>query len=114
MDESILTSIKLMVGIEEDDDSFDTDIIGYINMAFALLRRIGAGPDDGFIITDDTTAWKDFSDDKIVFALSKCYVYQKVKLEFDPSSMSSAVIEAMKRSNAEIEWTLNAHLEMKG
>lgn len=111
MDESILASIKLMVGIEEDDDSFDTDIITFINMAFALLRRVGAGPDDGFIITDDTTTWEEFSDDKLVFALSKTYVYQKVKLEFDPSSMSSAVIDAMKRSNAEIEWTLNVHVD---
>lgn len=114
MDESILTSIKLMVGIEEDDDSFDTDIIGFINAAFALLRRIGAGPKEGFIITDESTTWKEFSDDKVVFALAKVYVYQKVRLEFDSSSMSSAVIEAMKRSNAEIEWTLNTHIETEG
>ena len=114
MDESILTSIKVMVGIEEDDDSFDTDIISFINNAFALLRRVGAGPKEGFIINDDTTTWSEFTDDKVVFALSKTYVYQKVKLEFDATSLSSAVIEAMKRSNAETEYTLNLHVETKG
>lgn len=111
MDESILTSIKQMVGIEEDDDSFDGDIISYINMAFALLRRVGAGPEEGFIITDDLTIWSAFTEDKVVFALAKTYVYQKVKLEFDSSSLSSSVIEALKRSNAEIEWTLNIYVD---
>ena len=111
MDESILASIKPLVNIEEDDDSFDSDLISYINMAFALLKRVGAGPDEGFIITDDTTTWGEFTKDKIVFALAKTYVGQKVRLEFDPSSLSSAVIEAMKRSNAEIEWTLNIHVD---
>ena len=111
MDESILASIKPLVNIEEDDDSFDSDLVSYINMAFALLKRVGAGPDEGFIITDDTTTWREFTNDKIVFALAKTYVGQKVRLEFDPSSLSSAVIEAMKRSNAEIEWTLNIHVD---
>jgi hypothetical protein len=111
MDESILASIKPFANVEEDDDSFDSELIGYINTAFALLRRIGAGPKEGFIITDDTTTWREFTDDKVVFALAKTYVGQKVKLEFDISSLSSAVIEAMKRSNAEIEWTLNNYVD---
>lgn len=113
MDESILASIKPLVGVEEDDESFDADIISYINMAFALLRRVGVGPKEGFII-DDTTTWREFTDDKVVFALSKTYVGQKVRLEFDNASLSSAAIEAMKRSNAEIEWTLNWNAENEG
>ena len=114
MDESILASIKPLVNIEEDDDSFDSDLISYINTAFALLRRVGAGPKEGFIITDDTTTWKEFTQDKVVFALAKTYVSQKVRLEFDISSLTAATIEALKRSNAEIEWTLNWNAENEG
>lgn len=114
MDESILASIKPFVNVEEDDDSFDSELIGYINSAFAVLHRIGVGPEEGFIITDDTTTWKEFTEDKIVFALSKTYVSQKAKLKFDSSSLSSAAIEALNRSNAEIEWTLNWNSEIEG
>lgn len=114
MDESILASIKPLVNVEEDDESFDGDLISYINMAFALLRRVGVGPEEGFIITDDTTTWKEFTQDKVVFALTKTYVSQKVRLEFDSSSLTSATIEALKRSNAEIEWTLNWNSELEG
>lgn len=114
MDESILASIKPLVNVEEDDDSFDSDLISYINTAFALLRRVGVGPKEGFIIADDTATWREFTEDKVTFALAKTYIEQKVRLEFDPSSLSSAVIEAMKRSNAEIEWTLNWNAENEG
>ena len=114
MDESILASIKPLVNVDEDDESFDADIISYINMAFALLRRVGAGPKDGFLITDDTTTWREFTEDKVVFALAKTYVKQKVQLEFDSSSLTSSVIEALKRSNSEIEWTLNWNAENEG
>lgn len=107
MDESILTSIKQMVGVEESDESFDIDIITYINTALALLHRIGAGPTEGLMITDDTTTWGEFTQNQIVLSLAKTYVYQKVRLEFDSASLTSAAIEAMKRSNAELEWSIN-------
>lgn len=106
MDESILTSIKQMVGVEEDDDSFDIDIITFINTALALLHRVGAGPAEGLMIKDETTTWGELTQNQVILSLAKTYVYQKVKLEFDAASLSSSVIEALKRSNSEIEWTI--------
>ena len=52
--ESILTSIKKLLGIEESYEIFDPDIILYINSAFSTLTQLGVGPEKGFSITDKT------------------------------------------------------------
>lgn len=108
MDESILTSIKQMVGVEEDDESFDVDIIAFINTALAVMNRVGAGPKEGFMIKDDSTTWGEFTQNPIVLSYLKTYVYQKVKLKFDSSSLTAAAIAAMERSNTELEWSINS------
>ena len=63
MDESILVSIKKLLGITEDYDYFDQDIVMHINAAFMVLTQLGIGPSEGFLITDDTDTWSDFIDD---------------------------------------------------
>lgn len=111
--ESILTSIKKMIGgIDEDCTAFDTDIIIHINSALAVLTQLGIGPAEGFSISDSSAKWIDFLTDDKKFEMVKTYVYMKVKLVFDPP-LSSAVIEAMKQSIAEFEWRLNVLAESK-
>lgn len=106
--ESILTSIKKLLGIPEEQDDFDVDIIIHINSVFANLCQIGVGPPQGFSIEDSSSAWTDFiSDEHWFFAFIKTYVYMKVKLVFDPPT-SSAVLASYKESIQEYEWRLNA------
>ena len=50
--DSILTSTKKLLGITEEDISFDLDIIMHINSVFAILTQMGVGPDEGFYIED--------------------------------------------------------------
>ena len=109
--DSILTSIKKMLGIAEEYTHFDPDIVMHINSAFMVLTQLGVGPPEGFRINDDSSVWSDFipEDDKR-FEAVPTYVYQKVKLNFDPPS-SSTVIDAMKRSIDEFEWRLNVAAE---
>lgn len=108
--ESILTSIKQMLGLSEDCTAFDVDIITHINSTFMILRQLGVGPSKGFSICDSTAMWTDFVPvDKYVAV--KSYMYLKVKLLFDSASLSSAVIEAMNRSISEYEWRLNHEAE---
>lgn len=104
--DSILTSIKKLLGIQEDYTHFDTDIIIHVNSALMILNQLGVGPLGGFSIVDSSTTWDEFipEDDKN-FEAAKTYVYMKVKLIFDPPS-SSAVIESMNRIISEIEWRL--------
>ena len=105
MQESVLTSVKKLLGIEEDYTHFDQDIIIHINTAFATLHDLGIGPDECFEIIDDKTTWNEFTDGSKELNPVKSYVYMKVKLVFDPP-LSSAVMEAMKQSVAETEWRL--------
>ena len=105
--ESILTSIKKLLGIEKDYVQFDTDIIIHINSVFMILTQLGIGPEEGFSITDEFDIWNDFipEDDKR-FEAVKTYVYLKVRLLFDPPT-GSVVMGAIKEQIKELECRLN-------
>ena len=108
--ESILTSIKKLLGIEEEYTQFDNDIIMHINSVFLNLTQLGVGPAEGFLIEDDTTTWEDFIGDSNQLQAVKSYMYLKVKLLVDPP-LSSSVIESMNRMIAELEWRLNVAVD---
>ena len=105
--ESILTSIKKMLGIEEEYEHFDMDLIMHINSVFSTLNQLGVGPEEGFRIEDDSTTWYEFipANDK-KFEFVKSFIHLKVRLLFDPP-LSSAVIESMNRQISELEFRLN-------
>lgn len=107
---SILTSIKKLLGMEEDYIHFDTDVIIHINSAIRRLSDLGVGPATGFTIQDKTKTWTDYLGDSIQLEDVKTYIYLKVKLIFDPPT-SSFVIESMNKQIAEYEWTINTRVE---
>ena len=108
--ESILTSIKKLLGITEEYNQFDPDIIMHINSVFMILTQLGIGPTEGFSIEDDTSIWSDFIKDANKIEAVKSYIYLKVKLLFDPP-LSSAVIDSTNRLINELEWRLNVAAE---
>lgn len=110
--ESILTSIKKMLGIPKEYEHFDEDIIMHINSVFMVLQQIGVGPSSGFYIEDDTKTWADFLGDPTQLQMVKTYMHHKVKLIFDPPA-SSVVMEAMKQIIAECEWRLREAAEFE-
>lgn len=110
--ESILTSIKKLLGISEEYEHFDPDIIMHINSVFMILTQIGVGPSEGFAIEDETSIWTDFIPDTTRVEAIKSYVYLKVRLIFDPPT-SSAVIESITRMISELEWRINVAAETK-
>ena len=110
--ESILTSIKKLLGIAEDYEHFDQDIILHINSVLAILTQLGVGPATGFSIADKSTKWSEFISNKLYYEPVKTYVYLKVKLLFDPPQ-SSIVLEATNRMISELEFRLNAAAETK-
>ena len=103
--ESILTSIKKLLGITEEYTHFDTDIIMHINTVFSILTQMGVGPEEGFSISDNSTMWDAFVTDKTYLEPVKSYVFLKVKLLFDPP-LSTAVTESINRMISELEWRL--------
>lgn len=110
--ESILTSIKKLLGIEEDYTHFDPDIIMHINSVFMILNQLGVGPPEGFRIEDDIATWNDYTDNNLMYESVKTYIHLKVRLLFDPPA-SSSLIEAMNRQISELEWRLNVAAESK-
>lgn len=106
MSESILTSTKKNLGIEEDDESFDADIVLFINGVFSTLNQLGIGPEDGFSIADKTATWDAFIDSSLKLNSVRTYVYLKVRMLFDPPQ-TSYLIEALNRQAQELEWRLN-------
>ena len=110
MYESILISIKKLLGIPEDSEHYDADIIMHINSVFMILNQLGVGPSNGFSITDKTAVWSNFISDNDNLEAVKSYVYMKVRLLFDPP-LSSAVMECMNRMIGELEWRLNSEAE---
>lgn len=110
METSILTSIKKLLGIEEDYTHFDTDIVMHINSAFMSLNQLGVGPTAGFRIEDKEAEWSEFVGERLDLESVKSYVYLKTRLVFDPPQ-TSFLIDAIKDQIKELEWRLNVQVE---
>lgn len=108
--DSILTSIKKLLGIAEDYEHFDQDLIMHINSVLSILTQLGVGPSKGFSIEDENATWNDFIPEDKRLSSIRSYVYMKVKLLFDPP-LSSSVMESMNRMISEFEWRLNVAVE---
>ena len=105
VNESILTSIKKLLGIAEDYEHFDADLIIHINTFLTRLYQVGVGAKN-FAIYDKTATWADFlGEDEVKFQQAKAYVYIRTKLLFDPPQ-SGAANEAFKEAMRELEWLL--------
>lgn len=103
--DSILTSIKLMLGIAEEYTHFDQILIKHINTAFMILYQMGVGPSECFSIQDADQIWLDFVSEEENIEAVKTYVYERVSLIFDPPS-SSTHIEAKNNIIRELEYRL--------
>lgn len=109
--DSILTSTKKLSGVTEEYTHFDDHLIAYINSVFLVLKQLGVGPKEGFVITGEDETWDEFiPDNKILRESVKTYVKAKVQLQFDPP-ISSAAMDALNRTISEFEWRLNVEVE---
>lgn len=107
MTQSILVTIKKMLGIAEEYHAFDLDIIVHINSVFLLLYQFGVGPDTPYQITDDTQEWSDFQTE---IPGIPTYVYLRVRLLFDPPT-NSFLVDSMKEQIKEFEWRFDVQQE---
>lgn len=103
--ESILSTVKKMLGLDSEYDAFDQDIVVNINSALMTLTQLGLGPSTGFLIHDESETWTDFLGSSMNLEAAKTYVYLKVKSIFDPPT-SSYVVDSMAKTMQEFEWRL--------
>lgn len=102
--QSILKTIRRMMGPDEDYEYFDQDLIIHINAAFSRLCQNGVGPEQPFRIRGTDETWGDFMDDGYQEEI-KQYIYLSVKIIFDPPA-STAVLNAYKEQIEKLEWLL--------
>jgi hypothetical protein len=108
--QSILVSIKKVMGLAEDDNSFDIDLIMHINSVFSDLAQLGVGPDNGFEIYDEDPTWDSFTDGNVNQNSVKSYMYLRVRMMFDPPGTSFA-LDSMEKQIQKYEWRLNVERE---
>ena len=103
--DSILTSIKEMLGIAEEYTHFDSVLVRHINSVFMILTQIGVGPPEGFAIQDAEQEWSDFISEYENLEAVKSYIFHRVQLAFVPPS-SDTIIKSTNRIINELEWRL--------
>ena len=98
--DSILTSVKKLLGLTEGYTAFDADLIMHINSVLMILNQMGVGPEKTFAISDATATWSEFCAERTDIEAAL-----KVRLLFDPPQ-SSSVMDAIKSQISELEWRL--------
>lgn len=113
MDNSILTTIKKLLGLPEEVEHYDMDIIVHINSTLFTLSQIGVGPTNGFSISDKDAVWSDFVSSEQNLEAIKSYIFIKVRILFDPPA-SSAALNALTEAAKEYEWRLQVATDPVG
>ena len=107
---SILDSTKTFCKLPADYNVYDDELIMLINVELNTLNQAGVGV-TGFQITDNTSKWIDFlGENESVQSLAKQFVWQRVKVKFDPPA-NSFVQEAILKSTEEMIWRANVQAE---
>jgi hypothetical protein len=108
--DSILDSVKKLMGIDPTYDAFDVDMIMHINAVLATLNQIGIGPTEGYAIEDASATWSDFLGTDPRLNDAKTYMYMKIKVLFDPPEQWH-LMAAMKEQIVELEWRISVKRE---
>ena len=103
--DSILLSVKKMIGVPREYTVFDTDIITHINTTFDVLNQMGVGPEEGFSISDESTEWNEYLTYGQESNIVRSYMYLKVRTLFDPPTNAS-LFGVYEKQLQEYEWRL--------
>lgn len=109
LSDSILSSVKKLIGISEDDASFDLDIMLNINAASSTLFQLGV-LQKPYTVTSKEDTYSDLlpgGAEDVINQIKMYFVY-KTRLGFDSSTLSGTVIEVIKDMIKEAEWRLMA------
>ena len=112
MDESILATIKNMIGYEECYKAFDDELIALINSFLPIAYQLGVG-EKSFTIEGYEETWGDLVgdiDDKDQLKMLQSWLFMQVKLVHDPPS-SSYVCDIFKDRIKEFEWRTNVAID---
>lgn len=113
VDDSILLSIKKMLGMEPEFTQFDPDIILHINTIIQVLYQIGLDIPEGFVVVDQNNLWTDYIQNPRyvkITSLIKQYIFMRVRMIFDPPS-SQTLSTAIQESINEMQWRISQWID---
>lgn len=110
MEESILITIKKLLGLDKDYEAYDTDVITKVNTFLFTLTQLGVGPATGFRITGKYETWDEFIGDRIDLEAVKDFIHMKARITFDPPN-SAAALQALKEEAKELEFRINVQVD---
>ena len=105
--DSILQSIKKLLGIDATYTAFDVDVVMHINTAIATLADMGVGPEEGFEVVDESQTWEDYLDGDLRSNRIRTYIYLTVRRVFDPPGtgfLSTSIDNQIKELETRIHW----------
>lgn len=113
MTESILDSVKTLLGLGVDNTDFDPNILMNINAALLILFQNGIGTKTPFVVTGKEETYEDFVTDFGTVGMVKMFLFYKVKIWFDSESTSSILIDQYNKSADEFLWRMREYEEHK-
>lgn len=108
--ESILVTVRTGLGVAEEYDGFDTELILGINTSIMSLTQLGIGPEDGLVVTGINETWEDLFNSVTNIEAVKSYILLKTRLEFDPPT-SSFLLTALNDQLAELSWRIMVQVD---
>lgn len=108
--ESILDTVKKVLGLLPDVTAFDLDIVMHINGVIGSLWQFGVTSDASLAISDNTTLWSAITARQDILNLIRPYMFMRVKFIFDPPA-SGFAISAMTQQIQQFEWRLVSAVE---
>ena len=107
--DSILNTVKKHLGISDNYNVFDIDIIDDINYAIDILTQLGVNYPNTYRINGSTELWSDYVTDARLLGLCQTYIIKKVKLLFDPPT-NSVHINSINQILDETTWRIHEYL----
>lgn len=110
MEDSVLNSVKAIIGINEEDTAFDKELIIHINSVLSVLRQIGLSCTDKLLIHGSEETWADFIVDNDHIEEIKTYIGLRVRKIFDPP-INQTTMTALNETISELEFRLNISMD---
>lgn len=114
MSGSILTDVRLMCNVSEEDDGFDRQLIPLINTQLMLAHlQLGIGQ-NGYIVHGTEETWDDWlGEPEEKLEGIKTWVGYNVLLLFDPPD-NSTVLKSYRETIEKLEWMLCSKSRLEG
>lgn len=103
---SVLDSVKEALGIDEEYNVFDMDILAYINGTLMTAHQLGAV--DDVTVLDETTTFGNIINENTQLNALYVYLIMNVRLLFDPPQ-NSFLVNSLKDQIQEVQWRLCIH-----